>query len=91
MVKRGGNMRSNVATGFGLGIGLHLSFIIFLMIGMLLFIPGLILWTREKKKPKNERNQTTIFLAFGLMILGCIIGMGLGGGFLFSQLGEMDF
>jgi len=82
---------NNVWFGFAAGLGINLASLIFIFIGMALFIPGLILLSKEKKKPKEEKNQTNIYIAYGLMAVGCILGLGLGAGFLFTEILNSDF
>jgi hypothetical protein len=51
-----------------------------LVLGMAFGIPGLILVTRENKKPKSSRNQTLLILGFMLMALGVALGLGFNAG-----------
>jgi len=88
---KGGNLKENVSTGFGLGIGIHLSSILFIIVGLCLFVPGFLLWNGEKKKAKDQRDQSKVILAFALMIFGCILALGMGFGFILGQMGEFDF
>jgi hypothetical protein len=50
------------------------------VLGMAFGIPGLILVTRENKKPKSQRNQTLLILGFILMALGVALGLGFNAG-----------
>jgi hypothetical protein len=47
-----------------------------MVIGLAFGIPGLILVTRENKKPKSERSTFLLVLGFLLMILGVALGLG---------------
>lgn len=47
-----------------------------LVLGMAFGIPGLILVTRETKKPKSSRNMVLLILGYILMILGVALGLG---------------
>ena len=51
-----------------------------LLLGMAFGIPGLILVTRENKKPKSQRDQTLLILGFILMALGVALGLGFNAG-----------
>lgn len=51
-----------------------------LVLGMAFGIPGLILVTRENKKPKSSRNQTLLIIGFILMALGVALGLGFNAG-----------
>lgn len=71
--------------GFGVGTGLFLAQIIFILIGMALFIPGLML-INKNKKDNNDAKDSTYYIGITLMILGVAISGGLGGGILFDSL-----
>ena len=51
-----------------------------LVLGLAFGIPGLILVTRENKKPKSGRNQALLILGFILMALGVALGLGFNAG-----------
>lgn len=72
--------------GFGLGLGISASLILFTLLGLLLFIPGFVLLNREQAKDKTEQNKNMKALAYVLMILGTILGMGFGGSTLLTEL-----
>ena len=78
--------KKDVATGFGVGLGAGLSMIIYVIIGLAFLIPGAILLGREKKKPADQRNGAMVVVAYVLIVLGVICGLGLGAGFLLSNL-----
>lgn len=79
-------IKQDIASGFGLGLGAGLSMIIYIVIGLAFLIPGAILLGREKKKPKEQRNGALVVVAYVLIVLGVICGLGLGAGFLLSNL-----
>ena len=79
----------NIKMGFGLGIGSHLASMIFIFVGLLFFIPGMIMVMRETKKPKDQRNNTKKIIGFVLMAIGMVFGMGMGL-FVFSGLLGID-
>jgi hypothetical protein len=72
--------------GFGTGLGVFASMAIFILVGLLLFIPGLVLVNREQAKPKETQNNSMKILGYVLMALGAAIGLGIGAGTLFSEL-----
>ena len=72
-------------TSFGVGLGFMASVIVYTFVGMLLFVPGFILLKKEQKK-QNPSDLVKIF-AYVLMGMGMIIGLGLGAGVFFSELG----
>jgi hypothetical protein len=47
-----------------------------LLIGLAFGIPGLILVTKENKKPKSSRNMGLLVIGFILMALGVAFGLG---------------
>ena len=74
--------------GFYGGLGSGLALMIFTFIGMVLFIPGLIIVMKQNKMPKEQRSTGMLVLGFALMGLGMIFGMGLGFGVFAMALGE---
>lgn len=72
--------------GFGLGLGSMLAAMVYVFIGLLFFIPGLMLLGKERKKAKEEQNNTNIAIAYLLMILGAIFGLGMGFNFIATNL-----
>jgi hypothetical protein len=80
-------MKSLIKTGFGLGIGLSLANIVFILIGMLFFIPGFILFrssSSDKEKGNNSQIGGIVLMGIGVAIMG-----GLGFGFLLDSVGDM--
>lgn len=73
--------------GFGTGLGFFASFMVYMFIGALFFIPGFILVNREQAKPKEQQNQTMKVIGYILMFIGMIVGLGFGVGTFFSELG----
>ena len=55
-------------------------------IGLAFGIPGLILVTRENKKPKDSRNTALLVLGFILMALGVMFGLGFNAGGLVNSI-----
>ena len=74
--------------GFGLGLGYIASLMIFILLAMLFFVPGYILLNREQKKPAAEQSQATKIIAFVLMGLGVVVGLGFGAGAFLGEIGE---
>lgn len=73
--------------GFGLGLGSFAALMVYMFIGMMFFIPGFILVNKEKAKG-DKQNQSLKILGYVLMVIGVIIGVGLGAGTFFSELGD---
>ena len=80
------SMRSLVKTGFGLGIGLSLANIIFILIGMAFFIPGYLMF---KKASSDKEASGSQIGGMVLMALGVVIMGGLGFGALLDSAGDM--
>lgn len=90
-IKHGSGMITDAAKfGFGAALGAGLSTMIFLAIGLAFFIPGIYLLAEERKKDSKDQSQAKMVLAYILMGLGAVIGLGMGANFLFGSLFE-DF
>jgi hypothetical protein len=59
---------------------------LYMFVGLLFFVPGVILLSKEKAKKKDARNGTMVILAYVLMLIGCVVGLGLGSGMIFGSL-----
>jgi hypothetical protein len=79
---------SLVAQGFQLTVGSVLAMMIFLALGMLLFIPGFLIVRREQAKPKDQQSTGVKVVGYMLMILGAVVALGLGFGAILSTLME---
>ncbi len=84
--KANGPIVSAFKLGFGAGLGLLLANVLFLLVGMALFVPGMLMYAKEKKKAQGDKDTTKVVFAFILMGLGCVIGLGLGAGILFDNI-----
>lgn len=78
---------SYVKLGFGLGIGSILATLIFLAVGMGLFLGGYVMY----KKAKNSAHpqKTNMIIGIVLMALGCLIALGFGAPFLIDSIGDL--
>lgn len=74
--------------GFGLGLGSAMAAVLFVAVGVALFVPGYIIVAKQNKKPKEERSTALLVTGFVLMGLGMIVGLGFGAGPFFGALGE---
>jgi uncharacterized iron-regulated membrane protein len=82
-------LKSLIKTGFGLSIGVFVAQMIFMIIGVVFFIPGFMMWNTESKKfVKDTARQTgaIVLMAFGVIIMG-----GVGFGILMNSVSEFDF
>ena len=73
--------------GLGLGLGFNVSFIVFLSIGFLFFIPGYILFKGEQKSA--NKNSTKEIGGIVLMGIGVVIMGGFGFNFLIEGINEL--
>ena len=73
-------------TGFGLSVGVFLAHMIFILIGMLFFIPGYILYTQSSDKKKSSASHVGGIVLMGL---GVVIMGGIGFGLLLDSAGDM--
>ena len=80
------SFKSLVKTGFGLGIGVYLAQIVFLLLGAALFIPGYTMLQQKNrdKSPNSEKVLPLILMALGVVIMG-----GVGFGLLLDNAGDL--
>ncbi len=76
-----------IKTGFALSIGSILATLIFLAIGLGIFIAGFVMWAREKKAASP--NKTVQVVGIVLMALGCLVGLGVAAPILMAAIGDM--
>ena len=81
------SFKSLIKAGFGLGIGLTLAQILFILIGAALFIPGFIIVTKANKN--NQKGSTEQISGIVLMLVGAVIMGGIGFGLALDNLGDM--
>lgn len=80
----------NVAKySFASGIGFLGSFVVYMFVGMLLFIPGFILNRTELNKPKEQRIMWRQLAGLALMFMGAMFAFGMGFGEATSGLASM--
>jgi formate-dependent nitrite reductase membrane component NrfD len=58
----------------------------FLLLGMAFGIPGFLLVSNEKKKPKNKQNMAILIIGYILMVIGVALGLGFNAEGLINQL-----
>jgi glucose uptake protein GlcU len=84
MARNSMSLKSLIKTGFGIGIGVSLSQMIFLLVGLAFFIPGYLMYS--KKSDKNDSGSKTGGII--LMVVGVVLMGGLGFGTLLDSLGD---
>ena len=81
------SMRNLIKTGFGISIGMFLAQMIFILIGMLFFIPGYLIFKKsDKEKSDGSKIGGIVLMALGVVVMG-----GAGFGLLMDSVGDMDF
>jgi hypothetical protein len=80
------SLKNLVKTGFGLGLGLYLAQIVFLIIGAAIFFPGFVML---QEKNKNSAPASEKILPFIMMTVGVIIMGGVGIGILAENLEDV--
>lgn len=81
------SMRNLVKTGFGISVGMFLAQMIFILIGLVFFIPGYIMF----KKADKEKSSGSQIGGIVLMGLGVVVMCGAGLGILMDSVGDLDF
>ena len=83
-------MRNLIKTGFGISVGMFLAQMIFMLIGIIFFISGYMLY---KSVSDDKDNKSNGFYIGGLILmgLGVLVMGGIGFSFLMDAVGDMDF
>lgn len=63
---------------FGKKIGVIPGFLLSVLFGLILMIPGVLLLVREFQKPVETQQDTIKIMAYLLLLLGGLIAIGLG-------------
>lgn len=80
------SLKSLVKTGFGLGIGVYLAQIVFLLIGAAFFFPGYLMLQDRNRKNAGASEKIVPFLLMGI---GVVIMGGVGFGLLVENAGDL--
>ena len=72
-------LKQLIKTGFGLGLGVMGAQMLYMFVGILLLLWGVSLLK------KARQGQGSLAAAYFVMVLGVVIGLGLGAGFLFEN------
>ena len=87
MARNSISMRNLVKTGFGISVGMFLAQMIFLLIGMVFFIPGYLMFKKsDKEKSSGSQIGGVVLMGIGVVVMG-----GAGFGLLMDSVGNMDF
>lgn len=81
------SMKSLVKTGFGISVGMFLAQMIFILIGLVFFVPGYLMFKKaDKEKSSGYQIGGVILMGLGVVVMG-----GAGIGILMDSIGDMDF
>ena len=81
------SIKSLARIGFGVGLGIMAAQIVFILLGVAFFLPGFIMYTKEKKN--GNKASSAQITGIVLMAIGVIIMGGLGFGLLIDNVGDM--
>jgi hypothetical protein len=84
------SMRNLIKTGFGISVGMFLAQMIFMLIGIIFFISGYMLY---KSVSDDKDNKSNGFYIGGLILmgLGVLVMGGIGFSVLMDAVDDMDF
>jgi hypothetical protein len=69
-------LKSLIKTGFGIGIGVLAAQMIFVLLGLAFFVPGYIMYNKEKKdNSSGGKIGGLVLMGIGVVLMG---GFGLG-------------
>lgn len=79
-----GMIKNYIKMGFGLGTGVFLAQILFILLGLAFFLPGLSLV--QNSKGESQEKKTSYYSGIALMVVGVAIMGGLGFGVLIDNI-----
>jgi hypothetical protein len=82
-----GSMRNLITTGFGVGLGAFAALMVYIVIGLIFFVPGFILYKQSQRRGETdsaERIFSVILMGIGVVVMG-----GVGLGMLMENVGDM--
>lgn len=75
-----GTIKQYAKMGFGVGVGVIAAQLIYMALGLILFVVGLSMLSRARK------NNSSVVPAYIVMGIGMVVGLGLGAGIFFDNL-----
>ena len=76
------SIKSYAKMGFGVGVGVIAAQLIYMALGLLVFVIGLSMLSKARK------NNGSVVPAYIVMGIGMILGLGLGAGLFFDNLSK---
>lgn len=81
-------LKTLIKTGFGLGIGVLAAQMIFVLVGLAFFVPGYIMFNKDKNEKKDATSATTIG-GIVLMVIGVVLMGGIGLGLFINEIDDL--
>lgn len=78
-----------VKYSFAASLGALGGVVVYLFVGMLFLVPGIYLVMRERKVAPSQRSKGMQVLGVILIAIGCVIGLGMGVGFLGQGIADL--
>lgn len=82
----GGSIKEFFKIGFGVGAGVFVAQALFFLLGIALFIPGIMLMKRGSSQDKKVVSEPDYYGGLVLMILGVVLMGGIGFGYIIENL-----
>ena len=66
------SLKNLIKTGFGIGLGVYAAQLVFLLLGLVVFFPGYILFQQKQKEraPDSEKVFAFILMTVGVILMG---------------------
>jgi len=80
-------MRNLITTGFGVGLGAFAAMMVYILLGLVFFVPGFILY--KKAQRVNDTDSAERIFSIVLMGIGVVVMGGVGLGMLMENVGDM--
>lgn len=66
------SFKNLIKTGFGVGLGLYASQVVFLILGMIAFFPGYSMYQQKTREnaPGSEKLVSFVLMAIGVALMG---------------------
>jgi hypothetical protein len=80
-------LKNLVFEGFGVGLGFLAALVVYMIVGLLFFVPGFLMYQAEQKK--QDKSAATQGFSILLMAIGVIIMGGAGLGVLLDSLSDL--